>query len=162
MLHYDRTNKPYLTEHSGHCSCCDARFAADADLYMVPDDDYTARSDMRATVPVCAHCLTPDQHERAREIGLAIRCPGCGHCMIPCVVKAMACCQPTGSVRTCSPRVERDRAFQVLLGFVILVLPQKYASQLDVRRRVLRVPLKQVPKYRDSLIVVANRIIGKT
>jgi hypothetical protein len=42
MLHYDRTNKPYLTEHSGHCSCCDARFAADADLYMVPGDDYAA------------------------------------------------------------------------------------------------------------------------
>src|ERR1700687_3742694 len=86
MLHYDRTNKPYLTEHSGHCSCCDARFAADADLYMVPGDDYAARSDMRATVPVCAQCLTPDQRERAREIGLAITCPGCGHCMIPCVV----------------------------------------------------------------------------
>jgi hypothetical protein len=32
---YDRTNKPYLTEHGGHCSCCDARLAADADLYMV-------------------------------------------------------------------------------------------------------------------------------
>src|ERR1700693_3740618 len=74
MLNYDRPNKPYLTEHSGHCSCCDARFAADADLYMVPGDDYAARSDMRATVPVCAQCLTPDQRERAREIGLAITC----------------------------------------------------------------------------------------
>jgi hypothetical protein len=72
---YDRTNKPYLTEHGGHCSCCDARLAADADLYMVPGDDYAARSDMRATVPVCAQCLTPDQRERAREIGLAITCP---------------------------------------------------------------------------------------
>ena len=67
MLHYDRTDKPYLTEHSGHCSCCDARFAADADLYMVPADDYAARSDMRATVPVCAQCLTPEQHERTRD-----------------------------------------------------------------------------------------------
>jgi hypothetical protein len=99
MLHYDRTNKPYLTEHSGHCSCCDARFAADADLYMVPADDYAARSDMRATVPVCAHCLTPDQHERAREIGLAITCPGCGHCMIPCVVNVRK--------RTCSTNCMR-------------------------------------------------------
>src|ERR1700683_484858 len=83
MLHYDRANKPYLTEHSGHCSCCDARFAADADLYMVPGDEYAARNDIRATFPVCAQCLTPDQRERAREIGLAITCPGCGHCMIP-------------------------------------------------------------------------------
>src|SRR5271157_3683913 len=65
-------------------------------------------------------------------------------------------------VRFYRVRIEQNRTFQVLLGFVVLVLSQEYASQFDVRWRVLRVALKQVPEYRDGPIVIANRIIGKT
>jgi hypothetical protein len=76
MLHYDRTDKPYLTEHSGHCSYCDARFAADADLYMVPADDYAARSDMRGPSRFARNASRPTSASAHARSGSPSRAQG--------------------------------------------------------------------------------------
>src|SRR2546425_2291466 len=59
------------------------------------------------------------------------------------------------------PGIEQNRAFEFFLGFVIVVLSQKYAPQLDTRRRMLGVTPEQVAKHRNSPIILAKRIISK-
>ena len=59
------------------------------------------------------------------------------------------------------PRIERCGAFEVLIRFLILMLSQENASKFDVGRPMVRMILKEDSKDRDSLILLANRIICK-
>jgi hypothetical protein len=88
-----------------------------------------------------------NQRERGREIGLAITCPGCGHRMIPCVVKFRK--------RTCSTscmrRVWRAKAAAYCPSKVRLkVLPPLSTPGAPASNRIASCRRRRTPRRRGT------------
>ena len=60
------------------------------------------------------------------------------------------------------PRIERNGTFENFLGFVILVLSQEDAPQLDIRGRMLGMAPEEVSKHGNGLFWLPDGIIGQS
>ena len=72
---------PAYLKQAGHCTRCEAPFAADAIIYMVREVVVWAVFDgeglsQMETVAVCEKCLTVTEQTQSTEAG---NCGGCGH-----------------------------------------------------------------------------------